>query len=139
MRLVGWEERLAAVIDGARRKDFVWSAHDCCTFPADCVAALTGTDPMADIRGTYETARQALELINQEGGIADMVSARMPWAHQVSSLKAHRGDIVHLEQQGLDARLAVVYGTGCIAPEPHGLAFLPLPKGAVAWHVPFAS
>jgi len=55
-----------------RRKPGVW---DCCTFPAAWAIANGYPDFMADWRGRYETEAQALDLIAEAGGLADLFSA----------------------------------------------------------------
>lgn len=52
-----------------RREPGVW---DCCTFPAAWAIANGYPDPMADWRGQYETEAQALDLIADGGGLADL-------------------------------------------------------------------
>lgn len=134
-RLPDWEDRLIAFMDRARRKPFQWSVFDCCTFPADAVLALTGVDPMVDLRDAYDDARSALMLINGNGGLEELTDKRLVGAECITSLKGQRGDIVHLEQQGLGARLGVIWGAGVAAPGLRGLITLQRPMAAKTWHI----
>lgn len=54
----------------ARRR--VPGEWDCCTFPAAWAIANGFVDPMAEWRGRYETEGQALDLIADAGGLADL-------------------------------------------------------------------
>lgn len=56
MRLPDWEARLSAYIAEKRSEAFAWGRHDCCTFSAGAVEAITDTDPMPEFRGKYDTA-----------------------------------------------------------------------------------
>lgn len=51
-----WEADLAEYIASVRREPFAWGTHDCCTFSAGAVEAMTGEDPMPEFRGKYSTA-----------------------------------------------------------------------------------
>lgn len=58
---------------------FRWGSRDCATLAADHVRALTGSDPMADLRGLYADARSAARLIAAEGGLVAAVGRRIGW------------------------------------------------------------
>ena len=56
-RVDHWERLLAAAIDTARAKPFVWGVHDCPTFAFETRMILTdGDDVAAFWRGRYTTA-----------------------------------------------------------------------------------
>jgi hypothetical protein len=46
-----------------------WGESDCCTFACDVFREVYGIDPMADIRGTYNSALSAARLIESRGGM----------------------------------------------------------------------
>lgn len=69
MRLRNWPGRLAELVDSARARPFEWGSHDCCLWAANAVQAITGEDPAAAWRGSYSTARGALETLDALGGL----------------------------------------------------------------------
>lgn len=52
-----------------------WGVADCCTAACDVFAALHGVDPMAAIRGRYNTAIGAYRIIREWGGFPAMAEA----------------------------------------------------------------
>jgi len=55
-RVSTWEYLLSRYIISIRKQPFAWGTHDCCTFSAGAVEAMTGEDPMPEFRGKYDTA-----------------------------------------------------------------------------------
>ena len=56
-RVDHWERLLAAAVDTARAKPFVWGVHDCPTFAFETRMILTGGEDIAALwRGRYTTA-----------------------------------------------------------------------------------
>jgi hypothetical protein len=80
MRRPDWPERLSAVFVAARGRAFEYGVHDCGLFAADCVEALTGTDPAAVWRGRYATQAEFLALagVRSLSGIARRIFAPVP-------------------------------------------------------------
>lgn len=66
------DEKLSAYIRAAASRQFDWGAHDCCTFPGDWVIACRGDDPVERWRGSYASQDEALELIDDAGGLATL-------------------------------------------------------------------
>jgi hypothetical protein len=93
-RSPGWERLLQEYLDARRDTPFAWGTHDCCTFAAGAVEAMTGTDPMAHFRGQYRSAAgsvRALRTIGSgtlEATLDDLLGFSVP-----ASL-ARRGDLV---------------------------------------------
>jgi len=52
-RVDTWESDLRRVVLSYAGRPFVWGESDCACFAADCVAAISGVDPLAPYRGTY--------------------------------------------------------------------------------------
>lgn len=92
-RFPDWEARLAAYLEPLRLRPFAWGTHDCCTFAAGAVAAMTGVDPMPEFRGRYSTAIGSARALSRYGGgtLAATMDARFESA---AAALAHRGDIV---------------------------------------------
>jgi hypothetical protein len=115
-RVDGWPERLAEFLDRRQLMPFSWGLHDCALFAADAVKEITGVDVAEDLRGTYNSAEQALRILKAKGGLRGIVSGRLPL--YLSPLQAHRGDVVCVlmpdpdpEQPGREI-LGIVAGNG---------------------------
>jgi hypothetical protein len=67
VRYSDWEERLAVYRDRVEEEPFVWGTHDCALFAAGCVNAMTGVDPAAAFRGTYDSRIGAAEALRDKG------------------------------------------------------------------------
>lgn len=133
MRLPGWEGRLYALEQRKRWLEFDWGAHDCCTWAASAVEALTG-QPIS-MPGPYESGRQANRIIKQLGGLQAAVTGLLgvqPYAPHF----AQRGDIVLLRQSKSHA-LAVCFGTFAYAPGEDGLVATQMksPDVLAVWHI----
>ena len=74
-RLRDWPERLDALLRDRADWPFVWGVHDCCTFCADAVQAITGVDVMGTLRQRYHSAFEALGLTQELGGLKAAVSS----------------------------------------------------------------
>ncbi|MBB4620123.1 DUF6950 family protein, partial [Sphingomonas abaci] len=66
-RYPDWEARLAAYLEPLRARPFAWGRHDCSTFAAGAVEAMTGVDPMPEFRGRYSTARGSVRALRRFG------------------------------------------------------------------------
>lgn len=88
-----WEARLAAYLEPLRAREFTWGSHDCCTFTAGAVEAMTGTDPMPEFRGAYRSAASASRALRQIGA-GDLPRTLGGKFRRVAPNLAQRGDIV---------------------------------------------
>lgn len=92
-RIEAWPERMAEAIAAAEEKPFEWGAHDCAVFTASVVEAMTGEDPMGDLRGAYTDAESAKDAI-QAAGHADLFHLlKDRFGDPVPRALAGRGDI----------------------------------------------
>lgn len=93
-----WPAALAAAYAEDRR--FAWGRSDCCLFAADLVAAMTGADPAAALRGRYEDVKGARRVLKRHGGslerLAEDFAARHGWPELPVTL-AQRGDLALVE------------------------------------------
>lgn len=136
MRLPDWPERLDACLRGARETPFLYGAADCALFAADCIAALTGRDPAAHLRGTYDAASVG-NLLQACGGIerlAEAVAAANGFV-PIGPRHAQRGDIVLLETPQFGPCLGVAADHRAAFRAPQGLAWLNLLRCARAWRI----
>lgn len=134
-RVFDWDLRLAAAVDAARGRPFVWGQHDCLTWAFDVRAAITGQPSLADQwRGRYRTEKGALRLIRRFGH-ADLVAGLLAELGQplASPLMARRGDIA-MSRDAFPV-VAIVLGAQVTAPGPDGPATFPLRDAAMAWRV----
>lgn len=96
IRYEDWHARLGAHIKAALQRPFSWGEFDCCTFACDGILAMTGVDPMADLRGRYSTAIGAARALKAfaGGGLDETAQAITGRLHmgEVGPLLAGRGD-----------------------------------------------
>jgi hypothetical protein len=130
-KLSDWESRLAALVTQAHSRPFAWGQRDCCLWAADCVKAQTGTDPAEGLRGTYATARAAMALVEQLGGMAE-IGARC--GTEIHPLMAMHGDIGLVQHEGREL-LALCNGDHWLVVGPEGLLHLPVTVAVLAWRV----
>jgi len=76
-RVRDWQSRLQACRAERCERPFAWGALDCALWGADCVHAVTGTDPAADLRGTYSDAAGAARVVARLGGLRAIGDARL--------------------------------------------------------------
>ena len=93
MRREGWEIRLSKAMTEGLRKPHAWGENDCVTFAADCVKAITGQDPVSDLRGTYDSPEGAARIMIALGykNLGDCIASRLP---EIDPSQARRGDVV---------------------------------------------
>lgn len=126
LRITTWQSALRDCVADRYHRPFAWGVHDCCTFAADCVAAVTGADPMRDLRGLYDDAISAAR-ITRVLALDGLLAARL--GPEITPLLAQTGD-VGLTGHGT---CAVWLGSAWMAPGREHLQALP--DGAVlrAW------
>ena len=140
-RVPHWEAHLARLIAQHARTPFAWGTHDCVTFAADAVQAITGHDPIAAIRGTWsceQGARRALDRFVGRPNIdaaVEVMAQREGWPH-IPALTARRGNIVLLSRpKEAECRLAVVIGERAMCPGPSGLVAEYITAACKAWAI----
>lgn len=136
-----WINRFSDVIDAAQEKTFDWAEYNCCTFSADLFEAVTGIDPIADVRAKATTKRQALAVLKKFGG-GGVVKALEKTAEiyglaKVAPLYAKRGDPVIVRWNDEDiAGMVALNGREVFVLQPEkGLARLPISAVTMAWSI----
>ena len=129
-RLPDWPLRLAAYIEAARPVQFAWAVHDCCTWAAGAVEAITGSRVPLPL---YDGQRSAARLLRAMGGL--QVAVMDVLGSPVAPALARRGDVVLLEQLPGRPALAVCVGHAWAAPGLYGLAFGPMAEACAAWRI----
>jgi len=134
VRSAGWQDRFWAVIAEAREQPFAWGTHDCVTFAAKCVAAVTGEDTLGKVTGrfgTWSDARAAVRAYGSDLGAAvdEFLGPRVPWT-QISI-----ADIaIALDDHG--KQLLVVHdGVQLICPDHVGLRSIPFRCALGGWKI----
>ena len=131
-RVDHWERLLAAAIDTAQAKPFVWGVHDCPTFAFETRMILTGGEDIAALwRGRYTTALGGERAMRRLGwaSLEDMGRALLG-EPRPSVLLAKRGDIV-LADTGLG--FGICTGASAVGMAPEGLVTVPLTSCRLAW------
>jgi hypothetical protein len=136
-RLPDWPTRLASIMDASIAKPLVWGAHDCVTFAADEVLAITGEDLIADLRGRWSTALGAGRVLQRLGGFVQAITERLGPASP--AIYARRGDLVLFPDElvvgGRRGCLSVCFGTLCGAPGERRMTFRSAGEGRLCWRV----
>ena len=129
-RIHEWQIALEALLKTRWSAPFTWGQQDCCLFAADCVLAVTGSDPAEDVRGAYSTEAGAARLLRQHGGAAKLAEERL--GEEIAPLFMQVGDValVHVAERDM---LAVCFGPHLLAPGPDGLVYVPLDHALRAW------
>ena len=125
-RLSDWEARLSAYIAEKRGEAFAWGQHDCCTFSAGAVEAMTGVDAMPEFRGKYDTALGSVRILDGKTleQVLDDKFAEVPIGF------AQRGDLAML-----DCCVGVVAGDYGWFVAEDGLERVKRPLWDKAWRV----
>lgn len=134
-RLPDWPERLAAYLAEMRPRRYVLGSHDCVSFAAGAVRAITGADVLPL---HWSSPAEAVAALRRMGGLRAAVQSVLP-PLAVPTL-AQRGDVVLVRAAVADRRalrqwLAVVDGPRWWAPAVTGLESGPLDLAAQAWGV----
>jgi hypothetical protein len=130
-------------IEAARHRPLDWGRHDCCLFAADVIAAMTGRDTAAKLRGRYRDVKGARRLIKARGGSLESLAAGMAkrngWP-EIDPKAAGRGDLVVLRPAipilpAWPELLGICIGSLAAAPGNLGLSFVELARATRAWKV----
>ncbi len=117
MKVPDWEAQLTAVLSNAEKMPFSYGLHDCGLFAADCVLAITGKDPAAEMRGTYGTEEEADALVARYGSLLALLTEKLGEPKKGRGME--KGDIIlfvlfGIEHVGvcLGEKVALVGDTG---------------------------
>ena len=131
-RVETWERLLAAAIDTARAKPFVWGVHDCPTFAFEVRMILTGGEDVAALwRGRYTTALGGARVMRRLGWASlEEMGRTLLGEPKQSVLLAQRGDIV-LADTGFG--FGICTGASAVGMALEGLVTVPLTSCRLAW------
>lgn len=104
MRISAWEDALVNYISAKRHEPFEYGVNDCCLFAAGAVEAITGQDPIPELRGQYDSLKTSLKVIKEIGAgtLEATIDAKFP---EVGIGHAQRGDLAFF-----DGSVGVVMG-----------------------------
>jgi hypothetical protein len=141
-RTPDWEIRFATFLRERASVPFAWGTNDCCTFSADAVLAMTGTDIADDFRGKYTDEKSAFLLIRSltsGSTTADAViyaAAQHGLVEHTYPLMAKRGDLVVIDNAGtLIAGVVHLNGRDVVSVSASGAVRLPITSITRSWSV----
>lgn len=73
MAAVVTSKAVLVVVEDVMLRPWAWGVADCCAAACDVIARLHGVDPMAPLRGAYASGPNALQVIEDQGGMVGMV------------------------------------------------------------------
>ena len=131
-RLPNWQTLLSDYLLSVDLQPFKYGSLDCGSFTAGAILAMTGVDPIAEIRGTYRTRKAAFAAIRSLSnastmeGVADYLTERYGLA-ETPVLCAHRGDPV-LIGHGAKSSMGIVamHSGEILSPGEKGIYRLPI-------------
>jgi len=129
-----WPQRLANFVQSRATTPFAWGQNDCCSFAADAVLMMTGSDPMRLLRGRYSTERGAMRLMKKAGGLGPLVSRYMG-APIESPVVASRGDVVLVPVSPARSGLGICVGADVAVVGEHGVLMINMTSALAAWRV----
>jgi len=133
-RVEHWELLLAAAIDTARARPFIWGLHDCPTFAFETRMILSGGEDVAALwRGRYTTALGSQRVMRRLGraSLNDMANRHLG-DPRPSALLAQIGDVV-LADSGLG--FGICTGASAVEMAPAGHMIVPLTSCQLAWPI----
>ena len=132
-RLEDWQQRLAAHLMATRRAPFKAGVHDCATWAAGAVLAMTGEDLAAGWRETYATEDAGFEAL-RAAGYEDHVAFAASLLPEVAPHEARPGDVVAVTTDGGPA-LGVVQGAHVYVAGAVGVRLVPRAQVTRAFRV----
>lgn len=133
-RSADWPEKLATFVHDKSHQSFEWGVNDCALFAADWVKILTDKDPAEAFRGRYSTAREAVDIIQEQGGLEAIATKALgePLSH---TLMIQRGDVALVQVNGRES-LTICVGSEVVGPAVDtGVALVPITDIIKSWAV----
>lgn len=134
-----WPERFHHFLLSRAETPYSSAANDCATFAADGIEAMTGTDPMAELRGYTTEAEAMLRIAEVTSGktLEDAVvwiAAKQGMTERLHLLTAQRGDLV-LYRNGTTLACGLVHlnGRDVVSPGTTGILRMPLSNAYRVW------
>lgn len=93
MRYPDWPIRLNEYVAEAQKKEFKLGEHDCCTFAAGAIEAMTGKDWMPEFRGHYDDWKSAEDALDEIGYDNLYKTLTKKFGPAVIGQKGRKGDL----------------------------------------------
>ena len=95
-RISTWETALADYLASKRNAPFEYGSHDCCSFSGGAIEVMTGTDPMAEFRGQYDSLKTSIKALREigEGDLEKTLDAKF---ETIPIGFAQRGDLAFFD------------------------------------------
>lgn len=132
-RLDDWPERLARLVEAEQGLASVWGKHDCATFFAAAIEAVTGIDPLAKFK-PWSSEAGALRVL-AASGFPSMQAFTRSLFLEIPLAKARRGDLVFPANPPRLAAPAVVVGTEAVSRDARGWVSVSVPLMTSAYRV----
>jgi len=97
MRYPDWPVRLNKYIIKAEKLEFKLGTHDCCTFAAGAIEAITGEDPMPEFRNHYDDWKSADDALDEIGYDNLYKTLTKKFGKAVLGQKGQKGDLAFYE------------------------------------------
>lgn len=97
MRYPDWPVRLNEYIIAAEKREFELGVHDCCTFAAGAIEAITGEDPMPEFRNQYDDWQSAEDVLDEIGYDNLYKTLTKKFGSAVLGVKGQKGDLAFYE------------------------------------------
>jgi hypothetical protein len=131
-RRADWVARLQAYLETNAHRAFEYGTWDCCMFAGGAIEAVTGVDLAAGARGQYGSRDEGLALLEQDGGIEEVLSE----LQEVPLLRAQRGDLVMMsDPEAFTVGIVAFNGREALVIGEDGLEQVPVTTFQRAWRV----
>jgi hypothetical protein len=107
-RNADWRFRLGQIIESSSALEFEWGVFDCALHVCNCIRAMTGVDPAAELRGTYSDEAGAADIYG--ASFEDFIAgtcAELGY-EEISTTMAGRGDVVFVDNETPQGAVGVV-------------------------------
>lgn len=94
-RKENWPRHLNEWIRSQMLEPFEYGSHDCCTFAAGAVEAITGVDLMVEFRGQYDSEAGSVEALATLGQGTLYRTLRRKLGNPVKGIEGRRGDVAY--------------------------------------------
>ena len=135
MKRLDWVQRLWETIEAHRLLPFRWAgrddSHDCCSFVAACLDAMTDGNYLERLLANYTDEATALAFIAANGGLAQTIDLFLV-PKRTSFMQ--RGDVALVMRDGREF-LGVCAGAIVISAGPDGLVSNPRTLAIKAWGI----
>jgi hypothetical protein len=123
-------QHLDALIAAWRTRSFTYGTADCCQFVADAVFRFTGIDHRSSFP-TYENMEEADALIDQFGGLTELISSA--FGPQIHPSRAMPGNpVVYVNERGAEIA-GICVGAKVVTPSSTGLLASSMSSSIAAW------